>query len=102
MLEKQYFIIYIKDNDFAEIVKIDNHKYNCYKDAFDYVYHTKNGDTYTLHKNTKDGIDMLITDDNSLYKLLDDLKEQGFCNSFEFNVIDDYFNGNYKQYGKAF
>ena len=79
MLEKLYFDIIIKDNNLVEIEKIDEDKYNYFSYIFDYVYHTKNGDTYPLHKNLDAGIDMLIVDDHHLYELLDDLKEQGFC-----------------------
>ena len=79
MLEKLYFDIIIKDNNSVEIEKIDNDKYNYFKDTFDYVYHTKNGDTYPLHKNIDAGIDMLIVDGEHLHNLLDDLRDQGFC-----------------------
>lgn len=78
MLEKLYFQIIIKDNNLAEIEKIDEDKYNYFAYIFDYVYHTKNGDTYQLHKNFDAGIDMLIVDGEHLYELLDDMKEQGF------------------------
>lgn len=98
----QYYYIIIKDNKLAEVDKIDKEKYNYFENIFNYVYHTENDDTYPLHKNFDAGIDMLIVDDDHLYQLLDDLKEQGFCDTIEFSFIDDYFNGNYKQYGKAF
>ena len=78
MLEKLYFEIIIKDNNLAEIEKIDEYKYNYFDYIFDYVYHAKNGDTYPLHKNFEAGIDMLIVDNEHLYELLDDMKEQGF------------------------
>lgn len=86
----QYYDIIIKDNDLAIVEKIDYDKYNYFASIFNYIYHTKNGDTYPLHKNFDAGIDMLIVDDDNLYKLLDDLREQGFCNSIEFTWIDDY------------
>lgn len=102
LAQKGYYDIIIKDNNFAEVDKIDEEKYNYFEYIFDYVYHTKNGDTYPLHKNFDAGIDMLIVDDDNLHELLDDLIEQEFCDTIEFNYIDDYFNGNYKQYGQAF
>ena len=102
LAQKEYYDIIIKDNNLATVEKIDVEKYNYFKNIFNYVYHTENGDTYALHKNFDACIDMLIVDDDHLYELLDDLKEQGFCDSIEFNYIDDYFNENYNQYGKAF
>lgn len=101
MLPQKYAII-IKDNELAEVSKIDEDKYNYFKSIFNYVYHTKNGDTYPLHKNFDACIDMLIVDDDHLCKLLDDLREQGFCDTVEFTFIEDFFRGNYKQYIKAF
>lgn len=98
----QYYEIFIYNNELAVIEKIDNDIYNYFKDTFELVYHTKNGDTYPLHENVDAGIDMLIVDDEGLYELLDDLIEQGFCENIEFSFIDDYFNGNYDQYGQAF
>ena len=98
----QYYDIIIKDNNLATVEKIDDDKYNYFASIFNYVYHTKNGDTYPLHKNLEACIDMLIVDNGKLYELLDDLKEQGFCETIEFSFIDDYFNGNYNQYGSAF
>ena len=98
----QYYDIVIKDNNLATVEKIDADKYNYFASIFNYVYHTKNGDTYQLHKNLDACIDVLIVDDNHLSELLDDLKEQGFCDTVEFSYIDDYFNGNYNQYGQAF
>lgn len=88
MLPQCYDII-IKDNNLAEVEKIDLDKYNYFASIFNYVYHTKKGDTYPLHKNFDAGIDMLIVDDDYLYELLDDLKEQGFCDTIEFSWIDD-------------
>ena len=86
----QYYDIIIRDNNSVEIEKIDGDKYNYFKSIFNYVYHTKNGDTYPLHKNLDACIDMLIVDNDHLYELLDDLKEQGFCDTVEFNYIDGY------------
>ena len=78
MLTKQYFIIYIKDNNFLEACEIDEERYNYFDYAFKYVYHTKNGDTYPLDKDLERGIDTLIVDGEHFYELLDDMKEQGF------------------------
>lgn len=89
MLPQCYDII-IKDNNLATVEKIDNDKYNYFKFIFNYVYHTKNGDTFQMHKNLDAGIDMLIVDDDHLYELLDDLREQGFCETVQFNWVDDY------------
>lgn len=83
MLEKLYFEIIIKDNNLVEVETIDEDKYNYFEYIFDYVYHTKNGDTYPLHKNFDAGIDMLIVDGEHLYELLDDLREQEFCDKDE-------------------
>ena len=90
MLPQCYDII-IKDNNLATVEKIDNDKYNYFNSIFNYVYHTENGDTYPLHKNLDACIDMLIVDDDHLYELLDDLKEQGFCDTIKFSFIDEYF-----------
>ena len=100
--KKEYYEIFIYNNELAIVEKIDNDIYNYFKDTFEDVYHTKNGDTYKLHENIDAGIDMLIVNDNHLYQLLDDMREQGFCDTIELKFIDDYFNGKYKQYGKAF
>ena len=103
MLEqKEYYQIFIYNNELAIVEKIDNDIYNYFKDIFDYVYHTKSGDTYKLNRNLDAGIDLLIVDDSHLYELLDDLREQGFCDIIEFSFIDDYFSGNYNQYGQGF
>lgn len=99
---QQYYQIFIYNNEIAIVEKIDEDIYNYFKDTFDYVYHTKSGDTYQLNRNFDAGIDLLIVDDNHLYELLDDLREQGFCETIEFSFIDDYFSGNYNQYGSAF
>lgn len=103
MLEqKEYYEIFIYNNEIAVVEKTDEDIYNYFKDTFDYVYHTKNGDTYPLHQNFDACIDMLIVDDEHLNELLDDLRDQEFCDTIEFSFIDDYFNGNYKQYAQAF
>ena len=102
MLEQCYDIM-IKDNNLAIVEKIDNDNYNYLKSIFNYVYHTKNGETYPLHKNLDACIDMLIVDnDKHLNELLNDLTDQGFCESIEFAFIEDYFRGNYMQYVQAF
>lgn len=97
MLPQKYAII-IKDNELAVVSKIDEDKYNYFKSIFNYVYHTKNGDTYPIHKNFDASIDMLIVDDDHLYELLDDLREQGFCENIEFNWVDDYGYDYYKAF----
>lgn len=102
LAQKEYYEIFIYNNEIAVVEKIDNDIYNYFKDTFDSVYHTKNGDTYKLDKNFDAGIDMLIVEYEHLYKLLDDLINQGFCDDIKFSFIDDYFNGNYNQYSKAF
>lgn len=95
---QQYYDIIIKDNDLATVEKIDADKYNYFVSIFNYVYHTKNGETYPLHKNFDGGIDMLIVDDEHLYELLDDLRDQEFCDTIEFNWIDDYGFDPYKAF----
>ena len=102
LAQKEYYEIFIYNNEIAIVEKIDDDIYNYFKDTFEVVYHTENGDTYQLHENLDAEIDMLIVDDSNLYELLDDLREQGFCDTIEFKFVDDYFNGNYKQYSKAF
>ena len=99
----QYYKIVIKDNNLATVYKIDFDEYKEYQNNFEYVYHTKNGENYPLEKYYSVGLDMLIVDkDKHLYELLYDLIEQGFCVDIEFSFIEDYFNGNYNQYGQAF
>lgn len=98
----QKYEIFIYNNELAIVEKIDEDIYNYFKDIFEYVYHTKNGDTYKLNRNFDAGIDLLIVDDDHLYNLLDDLIEQGFCETIEFKFIDDYFNDNYNQCGEDF
>ena len=89
MLQQNYEIV-IKDNNLAIVDKIDYETYKNLEKHFEYVYHTKNGETYQLHKNFEAGVDLLIVDDNHLFELLDDLKEGGFCDTVEFNYIDEY------------
>lgn len=98
----QYYEIFIYDNELAIVEKISDDIYNYFKDIFHNVYHTKNGDTYPLHENFDAGIVTLIVDDDHLYALLDDLREQEFCDTINLSFIDDYFNGNDNQYGQAF
>ena len=100
--QKEYYEIFIYNNEIAVVEKIDNDIYNYFKDTFEYVYHTKKCDTYPLHENFDACIDMLIVDNEHLNELLDDLREQGFCDTIEFKFIDDYFNGDYNQFSKAF
>ena len=102
LAQKEYYEIFIYNNEIAVVEKIDNNIYNYFKDTFENVYHTKSGDTYKLHENLDACIDMLIVDDDHLYQLLDDIREQGFCDTIEFSFIDDYFNGNYNQFGEGF
>lgn len=99
---QQYYDIIIKDNCLAEVSKIDEDKYNYFSSIFNYLYHTKNGETFQMHKNLDAGIDMLIVDGDHLYELLDDLRDQGFCDCVDFNFIDDYLNGKGDLYLKAF
>ena len=93
----QYYDIIIRDNGLAEVEKIELDKYNYFASIFNYVYNTKNGDTYPLHKNLDAGIDMLIVDDNHLHELLRDLFDQGFCDDIHLNYV-----GNYNGYVEAF
>lgn len=95
---QQYYQIFIYNNELAIVEKIDEDIYNYFKDIFDYVYHAKNGDTYQLNRNFDAGIDLLIVDDNHLYELLDDLREQGFCETIKLSFIDDYFSGNHDKF----
>ena len=83
----QYYEIIIKDNNLAIVSKIEHETYKILEKNFEYVYHTKNGDTYQLHKNFEAGVDIVIVDDDHLFELLDDLREQGFCDTVEFNYV---------------
>ena len=99
---QQYYEIVIKDNNLAIVDKIDYETYKNLEKHFEYVYHTKNGESYPLDKDLELCRDILLVNDNHLYELLDDLRDQGFCETIKLSFIDDYFNGNYNQYGKAF
>ena len=99
---QQYYEIVIKDNNLAIVDKIDYETYKNLEKHFEYVYHTKNGESYPLDKDLELCRDILLVNDNHLYELLDDLRDQGFCETIKLSFIDDYFNGNYNQYGRAF
>ena len=86
----QYYEIVIKDNNLAIVSKIEHDTYKILEKRFEYVYHTKNGESYPLDKDLELCRDMLVVDDDHLYELLDDLREQGFCDTVEFNYIDEY------------
>lgn len=97
--QKGYYEIVIYNNEKAVVEKIDNDIYNYFKDTFESVYHTKNGNIYQLHEIFDACINMLIVDnDEHLYELLDDLREQGFCENIEFSWIDDYAYEPYKAF----
>ena len=98
----QYYEIVIKDNNLGVVDKIDYETYKNLEKHFEYVYHTKSGESYPLDKDLELCRDILVVDDDNLYELLDDLRGQGFCDTIEFRFIDDYFNGNYNQFGKGF
>ena len=89
MLE-QYYEIVIKDNNLAIVDKIDYETYKNLEKHFEYVYNAKNGESYPLDKDLELCRDMLIVDDDSLWELLNDLKEEGFCDTIQFNYIDEY------------
>lgn len=84
---KQYFSIIVKDNSLFNVSQIDEDKYNYFEYIFNSVYHAKNGDAYPLNENFDGCIAMLIVDGEHLYELLDDLKEQGFCDFENWEVI---------------
>lgn len=85
LAQKEYYEIFIYNNDLCVVEKIGKDIYNYFKDIFESIYHTKNGDKYPLHENFDALINTLIVDDEEhLYELLDDLREQGFCNTIEF------------------
>ena len=94
----QYYEIVIKDNNLAIVEKIDYDTYKNLEQYFEYLYHTKNGETYPLDKDLELGRDILLVDDDNLYKLLDDMKEQGFCDTVEFNFIEGYSYNYYKAF----
>lgn len=89
MLPQCYEIV-IKDNNLAIVSKIEHDTYKILEKHFEYLYHTKNGDTYPLDKDSELGRDILLVDDDHLYELLDDLREQLFCDTVEFNYFDEY------------
>ena len=89
MLERYYEIV-IKDNNLAIVDEIDYETYKNLENHFDYLYHSKNGESYPLDKDLELFRDILLVDHDHLYELLDDLREQGFCDSVEFSYIDDY------------
>ncbi len=89
MLE-QYYEIVIKDNNLAIVDKIDYETYKNLEKHFDYVYHSKNGESYPLDKDLELCRDILLVNDDHLYELLDELKEEGFCDTIEFTWIDGY------------
>lgn len=84
LAQKGYYKIVVKDNETASVYKINFDEYNYFKNNFEYVYHTKSGEKYQLEKYYGVGIDMLVVDEEHLYELLDDLREQGFCDTIEF------------------
>lgn len=98
----QYYEIIIKDNNLAIVDKIDYETYKNLEKHFEYVYHTKNGESYPLDKDLELCRDILLVNDDHLDELLNDLIEQGFCDNIEFSFIEDYFNCNFNQYGQAF
>lgn len=98
----QYYTIIIKNYELCKVSKIDEDEYNYFMNTFESIYHNQKGETFKMHENIDGNIYMLIVDDDRLYELLDDLRDEGFCDTIEFSFIDDYFNGDYKQYGQAF
>ena len=101
MLPQCYEIV-IKDNDLAIVDKIDYETYKNLEKHFECVYNTKKGESYPLDKDLELCGDMLVADNDHLCDLLNDLLDQGFCETVQFNFIEDYFYGNYEQYIKAF
>lgn len=79
LVKKEYYEIVIKDNSLEEVAKINSAKYNYYKNMFEYAYRTKSGKKYPLDKDTENGKDFIIIDDEHLYELMTDLTEKGFC-----------------------
>lgn len=86
----QYYEIVIKDNNLAIVDKIDYETYKNLEQHFEYVYHTKNGERYPLDKDLELCRDILVVDDDHLWELLDDLRDQEFCDTIEFAWLDDY------------
>ena len=75
----QYYEIMVKNNDFGVVYKIDHDTYKLFENTFDTIYHTKKGYTFKMNSDYEMGIDYIIVDDDHLHELLDDFKEQGFC-----------------------
>lgn len=86
----QYYEIVIKDNNLAIVDKIDYETYKNLEQHFEYLYHTKNGESYPLDKDLELCRDIILVDDDNLYQLLDDLRDQEFCDTIEFTCIDGY------------
>ena len=95
---QQYYEIVIKDNNLAIVDEIDYDTYKNLEQHFDYVYHSKNGESYPLDKDLELCRDIILVDDDHLWELLDDLKDQEFCDSVEFNYIDGYGYDPYKAF----
>lgn len=87
---QQYYEIVIKDNNLAIVDKIEYETYKNLEQHFEYLYHTKNGKSYPLDKDLELCRDIILVDDNHLWELLDDLRDQCFCDAVEFSYIDDY------------
>ena len=83
LVKNEYYEIVIKENNLAEVVKINSAKYHYFKNMFEAVYRTKNGKKYPLEKELETETNILIVDDEHLYELLMDLSEQGFCDKEE-------------------
>lgn len=77
----QYYEIMVKDNDFGVIYTIDYDTYKLFESTFDAVYHTKKGNAFKMDCDYEKRIDKLIVDDDHLKELLDDMKEEGFCDT---------------------
>lgn len=75
----QYYEILVKNNDFGVVYKIDNDTYKLFENTFDTVYHTKKGNSFKMACDYERGTDFIIVDDDHLKELLDDFKDQGFC-----------------------
>ena len=77
----QYYEIMVKDNDFGVIYTIDYDTYKLFENTFETVYHTKKGNSFKMDCDYEKRIDLLIVDDDHLKELLDDMKEEGFCDT---------------------
>lgn len=85
LAQKEYYKIVVKDNNLATVYKIYFDEYNEYQNNFYYVYHAKNGEKYPIEKLWGAGIDCLVVDNEQhLYELLEDMREQGFCDTIDF------------------